>query len=137
MASEQFTGLLKNTEELDLSVTGRSSGKRTIRPVWFVLEDGKLYLLPVHGSDTNWYKNILNDPVIILAVNSSKLTAQTKPITDNKKVRDIVTKFRAKYGDHNVKKYYAKFDVAIEVEPKSESGTDGDIEARWRAPAEK
>jgi hypothetical protein len=31
------------------------------------------------------------------------------------KVRDVVEKFRAKYGAGNVKKYYSKFDVAVEV----------------------
>jgi hypothetical protein len=35
------------------------------------------------------------------------------PITDSKKVEDIVRKFKSKYGE--VKKYYTKFDVAAEV----------------------
>jgi hypothetical protein len=33
-------------------------------PVWFVLEGEKLFLLPVHGSDTQWYKNVLKKPTI-------------------------------------------------------------------------
>jgi hypothetical protein len=32
--------------------------------VWFVLEGQKLYLLPVQGSDTQWYKNVLQNPSI-------------------------------------------------------------------------
>jgi hypothetical protein len=32
--------------------------------VWFVWDDGKLYLLPVKGSDTQWYKNVLKNPSI-------------------------------------------------------------------------
>jgi hypothetical protein len=27
--------------------------------VWFVLEGQKLYLLPVKGSETQWYNNVL------------------------------------------------------------------------------
>ncbi len=33
-------------------------------PVWFVLEGEKLYFLPVQGSDTQWYKNVLPNPSI-------------------------------------------------------------------------
>ena len=32
-----------------------------------------------------------------------------------RKVGDIVEKLRAKYGANEVKKYYSKFDVAVEV----------------------
>jgi len=30
----------------------------------FVHEGNTLYLLPVQGSDTNWYKNLLVDPTL-------------------------------------------------------------------------
>jgi hypothetical protein len=30
-------------------------------------------------------------------------------------VREVVEKFRAKYGATNIRKYYSKLDVAIEV----------------------
>jgi hypothetical protein len=45
--------------QIKLSVIGRKSGRTISIPVWFVLEDEKLYLLPVQGSDTQWYKNVL------------------------------------------------------------------------------
>jgi hypothetical protein len=38
-----------------------------------------------------------------------------KPITDSNRVDDIVRKFKSKYGDGDVKKYYPKVDVAVEV----------------------
>jgi hypothetical protein len=34
-------------------------------------------------------------------------------ITDAKQVSSVVEKFRAKYGNNDVKKYYSKFDVAV------------------------
>lgn len=85
------------------------------RPVWFVQDGNKLYLLPVTGSDSEWYKNLLTNAEITLAANGSKLSAKAKPIKDPKKVREIVEKFRAKHGAGEVKKYYSKFDVAVEV----------------------
>ena len=38
---------------------------------------------------------------------------QCKPITDSSRVRDVMSKFGSKYGD--VRKYYPKPDVAVEV----------------------
>ena len=40
------------------------SGQTISIPVWFVLEGEKLYLLPVQGSDTQWYKNVFKNPSI-------------------------------------------------------------------------
>ena len=55
---------LSRYREIDLSVIGRKSGRTISQPVWFVLDDDTLYLLPVRGSDTQWYKNVLQDPFI-------------------------------------------------------------------------
>ena len=80
-------------------------------------EGNTLFLLPVQGSDTNWYKNLLADPTLKISVNDAELTARGKPITDRNGVEDIVRKFKSKYGEGDVKKYYPKVDVAVEVPP--------------------
>lgn len=75
-----------------------------------------LYLRPVEGTDTNWYKNmILANPTLKISVNDVEMSAIGKPITDYNKVRAVVQKFRSKYCEGDVKKYYSKFDVAVEV----------------------
>ena len=55
---------LTRYRQIKISVIGRKSGRTISIPVWFVLEGEKLYLLPVHGSDTQWYKNVLQNPLI-------------------------------------------------------------------------
>jgi hypothetical protein len=50
---------LSRYREITITVTGRKSGRDISVPVWFVFENDKLFLLPVHGSDTQWYKNVL------------------------------------------------------------------------------
>ncbi len=55
---------LSRSSEITITVTGRKSGRTISNPVWFVAEDDKLYLLPVKGSDTQWYKNVLKNPSI-------------------------------------------------------------------------
>jgi len=50
---------LARYRQIKLSVIGRKTGQTISIPVWFVLEGEKLYLLPVRGSETQWYKNVL------------------------------------------------------------------------------
>jgi hypothetical protein len=106
---------LDRVSELTLSVKGRKSRREIPRPVWFVHEHNTLYLLPVQGSDTNWYKNLLANPTLKISINGVEASAEGKPITDSNRVGDIIRKFKSKYGEGEVKKYYTKFDVAAEV----------------------
>ena len=99
--------------QIKLSVIGRSSGKTISIPVWFVLEGEKLYLLPVHGSDTQWYKNVLKDSKIHIEARGAEANLRAKPITESAGVKSVIEKFREKYGTGDVKKYYSKFDVAV------------------------
>jgi len=115
MALGEFTKTLKGTNEIELTVTGRASGRKISNPVWFVQEAKTLYLLPVKGSDSDWYKNVLKTPSIRLAAKGSEYSARAVAIRDAARVSDVAEKFRAKYGTGEVKKYYAKFDVCVEV----------------------
>jgi len=107
---------LNRVYEIRLSVKGRKSGRDIPRPVWFVHEGNTLYLLPNQGSDTNWYKNVVVEPTLKISVNGVEIPARGKLITDSNRVDDIVRKFRSKYGEGDVKKYYPKTDVAVEVQ---------------------
>jgi deazaflavin-dependent oxidoreductase (nitroreductase family) len=115
MANEEFSKALESTREIELTVTGRTSGREISIPVWFVREGGKLYLVPVNGSDSDWYKNVLKTPTIRLAAEGAQLTARATPITDPPRVGEILDKFRARYGARDVERYYPKQDVAVEV----------------------
>ena len=106
---------LARSREITITVTGRKSGRTISIPIWFVLEDDKLYLLPVQGSDTQWYKNVLKNPTIRIKAGGTEGESKVIPISDAKQVSSVVEKFRAKYGASDVKKYYSKFDVAVVV----------------------
>jgi deazaflavin-dependent oxidoreductase (nitroreductase family) len=107
---------LSRYREIKISVTGRKSGRTISNPVWFVFEEDKLYLLPVQGSNTQWYKNVLNNPTMRIDARGAGAEFQADPITDAKQVKSVVEKFRAKYTAGDVKKYYSKFDVAVVVQ---------------------
>jgi hypothetical protein len=114
-STEDLKKRLARTREIKISVTGRKSGATITIPVWFVLEDGELYLLPVSGSDTQWFKNLRKNR--LLGISAGDLEAKFKPVLvrDPKAIKAVVEKFRAKYGAADVKKYYRKFDVSVRV----------------------
>jgi deazaflavin-dependent oxidoreductase (nitroreductase family) len=107
---------LTRYRQVKISVIGRKSGQKISVTVWFVLEGDKLYLLPVHGSETQWYKNVLKNRSIRIDARGAEAEFRAKPITDAQGVRSVVEKFREKYGATDVKRYYSKFDVAIVIE---------------------
>lgn len=115
-AKETLKDRLTRDQEIKISVTGRKSGREISIPVWFVLDGEKLYLLPVQGSDTQWYQNVLKNPQIRTEARGAKGEFRGKPITEAKTVKSVVEKFREKYGAGDVKKYYSKFDVAVSVD---------------------
>jgi hypothetical protein len=112
---EDLKKRLARTRQIKISVTGRKSGATITIPVWFVLEGDKLYLLPVYGSDTQWFKNLEKNRS--LGTSTGGLEARFKPmlLRDPKTVKAVVKKFRARYGAADVKKYYRTFDVAIRI----------------------
>jgi len=114
MAPTDFRAALQGSNELDITVTGRTSGRSLTYPVWFALDGGKLYLIPVKGSDTDWYKNLLKTPAIRLEASGKTLTASARFLTDETQLGKVLEKFRDKYG-RNVKSYYPRLDVAVEV----------------------
>src|SRR5712692_410716 len=114
MVQTDFRTALQGTNEIEITVTGRTSGRSLSYPVWFALEGEKLYLLPVRGSDTDWYKNLRKTPTIRLAARGKTFTTSARLLTDEAQIGEVLEKFRDKYG-RNVKAYYPKLDVAVEV----------------------
>jgi deazaflavin-dependent oxidoreductase (nitroreductase family) len=107
---------LSRYRQITITVIGRKSGRTISIPIWFVLEDNTVFLLPVQGSDTQWYKNILEDPRIRISARGEEEKFEATPIHDSKIVKSVVEKFKAKYGPEDVKKYYSKFDAAVRVD---------------------
>jgi len=111
MAAAEFIDALKSRREVELGV--QRSGRWTTRPVWFVVDRTTVYLLPVYGTDTKWYKHVTINPEIELSVDGKKVRAQTRSLLDAQQLTDVTDRFRSKYGQ--LEMYYRKLDVAIAV----------------------
>ena len=114
MAQTDFRTALQGANVIEITVTGRTSGRSLTYPVWFALDGDKLYLIPVRGSDTEWYKNLRKRPSIRLEARGKTFTTNARLLTDETQLGKVLEKFRDKYG-RNVKSYYPKYDVAVEV----------------------
>jgi hypothetical protein len=79
MVNQEFKKALEASREIDLTVTGRTSGPRISLPVWFASDRDKLYLVPVTGSGSGWFKNVLKPPTNRLAAAGVQLDANDSP----------------------------------------------------------
>ena len=101
--------------EITIRVIGRKSGRKISIPVWFVLEGETVYLLPVSGSKSQWYRNVVENPVMGIAARGAEGEFRAASVTGAGAVKAVVEKFREKYGAGDVKKYYSGLDVAVVV----------------------
>ena len=115
MALTDFENALNGTSEIELTTTGRISGRETSRPVWFIRRDEKLYLLPVTGSRSQWYKNLLKTPAVRLSARGARYSAIGTPVTEASMFARVLEYFRAKYGAKNVGSLYPHPNVAVEI----------------------
>ncbi len=113
--SEKLLEALRKYEELQLSVIGRKTGRKIPRPVWFVLRGNELLFLPVRGTSTQWYKNIMKNPHIDINVGGQHYGGIARTITDQKGISEIVELFKKKHGASDIKKYYPNLDAAAKV----------------------
>jgi uncharacterized pyridoxamine 5'-phosphate oxidase family protein len=113
LAAMDFLEALKSTSEVELTV--KRCGKWTTRPVWFVVDGATVYLLPMYGANTKWYKYATANPEIDLSARGkkTKVRAQARQVLDAQEFAGVIDRFRSKYGELN--RYYRKLDVAIAV----------------------
>jgi deazaflavin-dependent oxidoreductase (nitroreductase family) len=106
---------LDGVREVEITVTGRRTGRQITHPVWFVLDEDSVFLVPVSGSDSQWYKNVRETPMIEVRSNGTALSSSATPITERGRVDHVVELFKAKYGADKVESFYPKHDVAVQV----------------------
>ena len=112
---ESLKERLAQARRIEISVIGRKTGRKRSYPVWHVVQGSRLYLLPVRGSDTQWYRNLLRNPALGIAARGLKAKLRAAPITRSAGVASVIRKFGRKYKAHVVRKLYSKFDVAVRV----------------------
>ena len=115
MVLADFAKALRDREEIKIAVKGRRSGREVTLPVWFTLEGKTLWLLPLHGSRTQWFRNVLVDPTLTVRAGRRVLTAMRRPRRARSAVQRVLERFRKTYSGKLVARYYDHSDVVVDV----------------------
>ena len=65
-------------------------GRKFGKTISFVLESEKLFLLPVQGPETQWYKNVLKNPSIRIDARGVDAEFRASPVTGAKTVKSVM-----------------------------------------------
>jgi len=86
-----------NESTVELTTTGRTSGKAHTKPIWFVYDQGHLYLQSGKGGKSDWYQNLRKNPQMTLKIGAVAFNGKAKFIDDQKETERIHSLFSTKY----------------------------------------
>jgi deazaflavin-dependent oxidoreductase (nitroreductase family) len=115
MAGKTFAHALAKRRQISITVTGRRTGHPITIPVWFVFGSNAVWLLPVTGSKTQWYRNLKANRAIGIRVGSERHNLRARLRQDPKAVRKVIQSFRDQYTPPEIKRWYTGLDVAVQV----------------------
>ena len=115
MPEDALGQVLKKRRQISITVIGRRTGRFITRPVWFVFEGSALWLLPVTGSNTQWYRNLKVNRAIGIRVGNERHNLRARLCQDQRVVRKVIQSFREKYTAPEIKRWYTDLDVAVQV----------------------
>jgi len=87
-----------------LTTTGRHTAIPHRIEIWFALADGKIYILSGGGDRSDWVRNLMISPEVVLEIGDVKRATDarvvTDPAEDARARRLLVEKYRPRYhGD--------------------------------------
>lgn len=80
-----------------------------------MVREKELLLLPVTGTDTQWYKNIKRNPHVTVSADHETLNGKLRIINQKTLVDEVIALFVKKYGASDIRKYYPKPNVAASL----------------------
>lgn len=92
---------LAGRQVLELTTTGRNSGKLRTIEIWFIFCCGRIYLLAEHGERAGWVRNIAKNSGVTIRIGDSSFAGSARVI-DPSAEQDLCSRVRdagrAKYG---------------------------------------
>ena len=86
-----------NESTVEITTTGRKSGKAHTKQIWFVYDQGRLYLQSGKEGKSDWYQNLKKNPQMTLKIGTVTFQGKAKFIDDQKEIERIHGLFSAKY----------------------------------------
>ncbi|HZP41531.1 MAG TPA: nitroreductase/quinone reductase family protein [Candidatus Binatia bacterium] len=88
---------VRDQSTLDITTVGRKSGRRHTKPIWFVVDDGRIVVQAGKSGKTDWYRNLRKDPSVVVRTGGYTFQTTAVPVTDPKRVEAIHRLFLQKY----------------------------------------
>jgi len=98
-----------------ITTTGRKTGLPREIEIWFVEDEGCIYILAEHGARAQWVKNILNNPNVRVRLGEQVWSA-TARVLESEKDADRYLKVRSLAGE----KYGWSDGLPVEIRRLSE-----------------
>ena len=83
---------------LEITTIGRKSGKPRTKPIWFIYDQGSLYIQSGKDGKTHWYRNLQKTPQMRLKIGQLVLTGKAHFVTDTAEIEKVHDLFRSKYS---------------------------------------
>jgi deazaflavin-dependent oxidoreductase (nitroreductase family) len=115
---DQIQQALKKDAIIDITTTGRKSGKQRKIEISFHYFDDEIYISGMPGT-RNWYANLVANPEFTFHLKQSiqaDIPARATPITDESKRREILSKVVEKWGRQSEIEEFVKGSPLVEVE---------------------
>ncbi len=88
---------IKTASTVELTTTGRKSGKNHSKPVWFVVEDGKIIVQAGKDGKTDWYRNMAKTPSAIVRQGGYRFRVRALMVEDPVRIEAVHKLFIDKY----------------------------------------
>lgn len=88
---------IKDGSNIEITTTGRRSGKPHTRPIWYVVDDGKILVQSGKDGKTDWYRNVKRTPAVTLKADGYTFRARGRLLTDPRDVERVRALFLDKY----------------------------------------
>jgi len=88
---------IKDGSTIELTTTGRRSGKPHTRTIWFVVSDGAIVVQAGKEGKTDWYRNLLTTPTAVVRQDDYVFRVRAKPVNDPARIEAIHQLFLKKY----------------------------------------
>lgn len=114
---------IEDQSSVELTTIGRESGKPRAVTIWFVTDDGTVYVQSGKEGKTHWYRNLLENPAVSLRFDEVVLRGRAEPVSDPALREHVHELFRRKYWTARIMGWFGGEIgqgevVRIEPEPK-------------------
>jgi len=88
---------IRDGSNIEITTIGRKSGKPHARPIWYVVDDGRVLVQSGKDGKTDWYQNLQKTPEVTLKADRYTFRARGRLLTDPKDVERVHALFLDKY----------------------------------------